>query len=211
MNADNTKEAVQHCQQVVRLAEKSAEFNPDRDQARAATLEAYFRLGRAYGFDRDLEQADLWFRKMESLARRWIADEPGKVLARDQLANSHRKIADIHKLGGDDVAARDDYIKAVDLGRELLNVEPANLEVKLHLALALDDYGMTLRRLGQLDDASPLESQAEQYFADLVRADPEDVDNRVRLYQTQHHRGLWSSTCSTRRPPRLTFGKPWTV
>ena len=42
---------------------------------------AYFRLGRAYGFDRDLEQARLWFRKMESLAERWIADEPGNVLA----------------------------------------------------------------------------------------------------------------------------------
>ncbi len=189
LTADKPKEAVEHCLQVVLLAEKTAASNPDQAQARAATIEAYFRLGRAYGFDRDLEQGELWFRKMESLAERWIADEPGKVLARDQLANSHRKIADIHKLGGDDVAARDEYVKAVDLGHELLNVEPANLEVKLHLALALDDYGMTLRRLGKLDDASPLERQAEQYFADLVRADTEDVDNRVRLYQTQHHRG----------------------
>ncbi len=189
LNADQTKDAVQHFLKVVLLVEQFAASNPDRSKARATLLEAYFRLGRAYGFDRDLEPAEAWFRKMESLARQWIADEPGNVLARDQLATSHRKIADCQKLSGDDVAARAEYVKAVELGQELLAAEPANLDVKLHLALALDDEAVVLRKLGLLDDAAPLEQRAEQLFTELVRTDPEDVDNRMRLHQTQFHRG----------------------
>jgi tetratricopeptide (TPR) repeat protein len=180
---------VEHCLQVVPLAEHDALINPDRGEARLAMLEAYFRLGRAYSFDRALDQAEVWFRKMETLAEQWIADEPASVLARDQLATSHRKIADVRKLAGDDIAARAEYTKAVKLGEELLRADPTNLDVKLHLALALDDQAMTLSRLGLLEDAAPLAKDAERYFSDLVKTDPDDVDNRVRLYQTQYHLG----------------------
>ncbi len=45
LNADRTKEAVEHFRQAVLLAEKSASDNPDQAQARASLLEAYFRLG----------------------------------------------------------------------------------------------------------------------------------------------------------------------
>ena len=189
LNADQTKEAIGHLKEVVALAEESAQANGDQDLARAMLLEAYFRLGRAYGFDRALEEGEVWFRKMQSLAERWIADDPANVLARDQLSTAHRKIADMRKLAGDDVAARSEYVKAVDLGRELLLAEPGNADVKLHLALALDDQGMTLARLGLLEEAAPLERQAEQLFSQLVQDDAEDVDNRLRLHQTQFHRG----------------------
>ena len=189
LNADQTKEAVEHFRQSVLLAEKSAVHNADQAQARASLLEAYFRLGRAYGFDRDLDSGEAWFRKMEALAERWIAEEPSNVLARDQLSTSHRKIADMRKLAGDDVGARAEYVKAVDLSRELLLAEPTNADVKLHLALALDDQGMTLSRLGLLEDAAPLERQAQQLFEQLVQADPEGIDNRLRLHQTQFHAG----------------------
>jgi serine/threonine protein kinase len=189
LNADRPKKAVEHCTQVVRLAEKDGLINPERSQARASLLEAYFRLGRAYGFDRDLEQAEVWFRKMESLAEQWIAEEPISILARDQLATSHRKIADVRKLGGDDVAARAEYLKAVELGKTLLAADRGNLDVKLHLALALDDQAMTLRKLGLLEDAAPLEQEAARHFSELVETDPDDVDNRLRLYQTEYHLG----------------------
>jgi tetratricopeptide (TPR) repeat protein len=189
LNANRTKEAVEHFRQAVLLTEQPALEDPDKAQARAALLEAYFRLGRAYGFDRDIEQGEVWFRKMESLATRWIAQEPTNVLARDQLSTSHRKIADMRKLAGDDVGARAEYVKAVDLSRELLMAEPANNDVKLHLALALDDQGMTLSRLGSLDQAAALERQAQQLFEQLVKADPEDIDNQLRLHQTEFNAG----------------------
>jgi serine/threonine protein kinase len=189
LNINRTKDAIQHLHEVVLLAEGAAVDNRDTAQARATLLEAYFRLGRAYGFDRELDQGELWFRKMESLAERWIAEEPANVLARDQLSTSHRKIADMLKFARDDVAARAEYVKAVDLSRELLLAEPTNLDVKLHLALALDDQGMTLWRLGLLEEAAPLERQAEQLFSQLVDADPEDLDNQLRLHQTEYNRG----------------------
>ena len=158
-------------------------------RARAALVDAYFRLGRAYGFDRDLEPAEACFRRMQRLAERWIADEPADLFARDQLATSHRKIADCRKLAGDDLAARAEYEKAIGLGQALISADPANVDVKLHLALALDDQAVTLRRLGLFEEAGPLLREAEQHFTDLLRTDPEDIDNRMRLHQTQYHVG----------------------
>ena len=131
LNDDRVKDAIEHCMQAVLLAEKDARVNPDQGQGRVALLEAYFKLGRAYGFDRELDQADVWFRKMESLAERWIAEEPDNVVARDQLATSHRKLADIRKFDRDDVAARAQFLKAVDLDQKLISVDPNNLDVKL--------------------------------------------------------------------------------
>ena len=170
--------------------EKYAPAIADRRKARAALLDAYFRLGRALTVSTATSvPSEVWFRKMEALAERWIADEPGNVFARDQLATSHRKIADCKKLARDDIAARPDYTKAIDLGRELIAEEPKNLDVKVHLALALDDQAVTLRKLGLLEEAGPLERQAVQHFIELVAIDPEDIDNRMRLHQTQYNRG----------------------
>ena len=171
------------------LVEKYAPTLADRRKARTALLDAYFRLGRAFGFNRDLGSAEDWFRKMRDLAERWIADEPDNVFARDQLATSHRKIGDCRKLANDDLAARPEYARAIELGRELISVEPKNSDIKVHLALALDDQAVTLRRLGLLDEAAPLERQAEQHFTELVATDPEDIDNRMRLLRTQYQRG----------------------
>ena len=116
-----------------------------------------------------------------------LPTSPANVLARDQLATSHRKIADVRKLAGDHVAARAEYVKAVELGRELLAAEPDQSRRQ-----AASRAGT--RRPG--DDASAgsacsrklrrSSEQAEQLFTELVEADPEDVDNRVRLYQTQY-------------------------
>ena len=161
---NRTKDAVQHFSQFVQLVEKAAGTGKEREKSRAVLLEAYFRLGRAYSFDRDLDHAEVWFRKMESLAKGWIADDPTNVLARDQLSTSHRKIGDCKKIAGDDVAARAEYVKAVDLGQTLLKAEPANLDVKLHLAQALDDQAMTLRKLGLLEEAAPLERPGGSAF-----------------------------------------------
>ncbi len=185
LQADRNEEAVKHLSQVVALAERCAEINPDHAQARGNLLEAYFRLGRAYGFNRELDRADVWFRKMHDLAEQWASLEPDNILARDLLATSFRKLADIRKLAGDDVAAQADYARAIALGQKLLLAEPTNLDVKVHLALALDDQAMTLSRLGRLEEAGPLSRQAEQLFTELVQIDPDDIDNRLRLLQTQ--------------------------
>src|SRR5262249_27945849 len=71
----------------------------------------------------------------------------------------------------------------------LLAADRGNLDVKLHLALALDDQAMTLRKLGLLEDAAPPEREAVRHFSELVETDPDDVDNRLRLYQTEYHLG----------------------
>ncbi len=48
---------------------------------------------------------------------------------------------------------------------------------------------MTLSRLGSLDQAATLERQAQQLFEQLVKADAEDIDNQLRLHQTEFNAG----------------------
>jgi len=189
LHADRLEEAVQYFRRVVDLAEMNVTINRHSAVARGALLDAYFRLGRAYGFNRELDQSAVWFSKMQQLAQRWSHDEPDNTQPRDLLAASYRKLADTWKLGGDDASARGDYLKAVALGAALIAAEPANLDYKLHLAQALDDLATTQHRLGQLDQASPRLRHAEQLFSELVKADPEDVDNQVRLVQTRYNLG----------------------
>ncbi len=189
LQASRNAEAVQHLQRVVDLAEQTAELNPDRGQVRSTLLEAYFRLGRAHSFNRDLDQGEIWFRKMHDLAEQWSEEEPGNIRTRDLLSTSYRKLADVRKLSGDNAAARTDYLKAIKLDRALVLADPLNPDIKLHLALALDDLATTLRRLGQLTEAEPYAQESEKLYIELVHADPDDVDNQVRLLQTQYNCG----------------------
>ena len=110
------------------------------------------------------------------------------IQTHDLLAISYRKLGDVRKLTGNLAAARADYVKAVDLGRQVVKAEPANLEFKIHLGLALDDLAMTLRRLGQMPEAGPPEQQAEQLFAELTQADPDELANQLRLIQMRLNR-----------------------
>jgi tetratricopeptide (TPR) repeat protein len=189
LHADRLEEGIEHFQRVVDLAERNLAINPNHSIARESLLDAYFRLGRAYGFDRKLDESARWFSKMRLEAEHWSQDEPGNMLPRDLVSTAFRKLADCWKLGGDNASARKDYLKAVSLGTEVVAAEPANVEYKLHLALALDDLAMTQRRLGQLDEAFRRSRQSVQLFSELVAADPEDVDNQVRLVQTRFNLG----------------------
>jgi tetratricopeptide (TPR) repeat protein len=189
LHADRLDEAVANFERAVSLAELNVRINPDRASAREILLDAHFCLGRAYGFDRKLGESAVWFSRMRQEAERWVQDEPDKTLPRDLLSTSYRKLADCWKLGGDPARARKDYLKAVALGTDVVAAEPANLEYKLHLALALDDLAATQRRLGRLDEALPRQRHAVQLFSELVKADPEDVDNQVRLVQTRFNLG----------------------
>lgn len=138
-------------------------------------------------------------------------EEPGNVFARDQLATSHRKIADLRKLDGDDVAAGAIYVKAVDLGQKLHTAEPTNSEVKLHLALALDDYAMTLRRLGLLEEASPLDASPNSFLPSSSAPILKMSTTACGSTRPNLITALWNSTCSTPKPPRRDSGKPWTA
>jgi tetratricopeptide (TPR) repeat protein len=188
LDAGQTGEAVQHLRRVVEIAETTAAIQPDHGEARRAQLEAYFRLGRALGFDHNLKDAEVWFQKMHDLAERWGTLEPGNNQAHDLLAISYRKLGDVRKLTGNLAAARADYVKAVALGHQVVKAEPANAEFKIHLGLALDDLAMTLRRLGQIPEAGPPEQQSEQLFAELAQADPDELANQLRLIQTRLNR-----------------------
>ena len=122
---------------------------------------------------------------MNDLAERWVAEEPGNLLARDLLSSSYRKLADEQKLAGDNPAARLNYHKAIAIGRALLAAEPGNFLFKRHLATAADDLAGVAESQDQIAEARSLFEEAERLFGEQVAADPEDIESQFRLLRVQ--------------------------
>ena len=158
------------------------------DAGRRSLIEAYLQIGRSQSFLREFAAAETWFRKMHDLAAGWVAEEPGNHHARDLLASSLRKLADLKKFSKDYAGAQQDYLSAITVGRDLVDLEPLNFDFKSHLAIALDDLGGVVRDQRDLDAARQLFQEAERLFAELVDSDPDHLQSRTALIHTQLHR-----------------------
>jgi serine/threonine-protein kinase len=178
-------DAKRECLRVVELSEAITEASPTRTGARKRRLEAYFQLGRVYGFALELGQAETWFNQAHELARQWINDEPGNNQAKNLLSSCHRKIADIRKFSSDLEAARREYIKAIAINREIVAAEPANAEFKSNLAMAADDLAGVLYDLRELAESRTLFAEAEALLKELIAVDPEEFHLRLRLVYAQ--------------------------
>ncbi len=126
--------------------------------------------------------------KCKTLAAAWVAEEPGNHQARDLLASSLRKIADIKKFSKDYAGAQEDYMSAIAIGRELVNLEPLNLDFKSHLSTALDDVAQVVRDQHDYESAIQLFQEAEGLIGELVASDPDHLHYRTALLHTQLHR-----------------------
>ena len=78
-----------------------AAAQPGHDAGRRGLIEAYLQIGRAHSFQHEFVPAENWFRKMQALAATWVAEEPANHQARDLLASSLRKLADLKKFSKD--------------------------------------------------------------------------------------------------------------
>jgi tetratricopeptide (TPR) repeat protein len=121
------------------------------------------------------------------MAEGWVSEEPANALAKDLLASSYRKLADMQKLTNHPAAARADYVNAIKLGQEIVAAEPGNREFKTHLALALGDLADICYQIGTNDEARPLYRQSLELWQALVESDPEDLQTQLRLVQSQSH------------------------
>ena len=164
-----------------------AAADPTRDAGRRGLIEAYLQIGRAHSFLHEFGPAGTWFRRMQDLATIWVAEEPANFLARDLLASSLRKLADLKKFSKD-WAAPSEIICAIAIGRELLQREPLNLDFKAHLATAIDDLAGVVRDQGDLDAARRIFQEAETLCEELVESDSDNLQYRTRLIHTQTHR-----------------------
>ena len=166
---------------VVTLSELIVQRGPRRAGARRGLIEAYLELGRAYGFDGQHHDSERCYQRMHDLAERWVSDEPANLAARDLLASSYRKLADERKLVGDHDAARDNYLKAIATGHELLVADPGNFLFKRHLATAADDLAGVAQSQGRIAEARALFEEAQRLLADQAEADPDDLESQFRL------------------------------
>ena len=88
---------------------------------------------------------------MHDLAAAWAHEEPGNHQARDLLASSLRKLADLKKFANNYAGAQQDYTNAITIGRELVQLEPLNFDFKSNLAIALDDLAGVVRNQRDFD------------------------------------------------------------
>ena len=136
------------------IAALIAADDPTHHAGRQGLIEAYLQIGRAHSFQGEYAPAETWFRKMQTLAAAWVTEEPGNRQARDLLASSLRKLADLKKFSKDYAGARQDYMSAIAIGRDLMKLEPRNLDFKYHLAIALDDLAGVVRDQGELESGA---------------------------------------------------------
>jgi tetratricopeptide (TPR) repeat protein len=154
---------------------------PNREDSRQGLLDAYFQLGRTFGYKHELAQAETWFRKTCDLAADWLVREPGNLRFAVTLAASHRKLADMKKLAGDLEAARRDYLQAIAVGRDMMRDQPSHFENKSQLATAIDDLAGVALRQGQVGEARSLYEESQRIFVELETLDPEDQMIQIHL------------------------------
>jgi tetratricopeptide (TPR) repeat protein len=154
---------------------------PALGTARRGPIEAAFQLGRAYGFAHEYAEAEKWFHKSRQLADRWSAEEPQGTQARNLLASSYRKLADMRKLVDDLAGARSGYLEAIAIVERLTATEPSNTEFQEHLALCLQDLAGVTSRMGKPGEARTLLERAEKVSGRVIAADPESLESQIRL------------------------------
>ncbi len=172
----------------VEMAESIAETRPGQDGPRRDLIEAYLQLGRAFSFAHEYPSAEVWFRKMHDEAQRWVTEDRNQRFAWDLLASALRKLGDLRKFERDYPAARRDYERGIEIGRELVGAEPGNDSFRAHLAIALDDLAGVARQQGYAAESRDLYFQADQHFARLVASDPENLEWRLVLMHTRYKR-----------------------
>jgi tetratricopeptide (TPR) repeat protein/predicted Ser/Thr protein kinase len=180
---DEAKIQMRH---VVDIAEQMG-ANPAFTGSRQELIEAYLQLGRAHSFAREYPAAEGWFRKMQDLAAQWVALEPKNNQAKDLLASSYRKLADLKKFALDLAGARQDYLRAMAIARQVLADEPGNATFKANLGVALDDLAGVALDQREPGEARDLYRQAEQLFLQLVEADPEHFESLSKLLRTRYN------------------------
>jgi tetratricopeptide (TPR) repeat protein len=184
INAKQFGDAKAELRAAVAIAEKIAAHRTHKS-GRQDLIEAHFQLGRAHSFAIEYPQAAEHFRKMQDLASRWVSEEPKNLEARDLLAASYRKLGDLKKFSKDFGGARQDYRRAIDIGRQILKEAPLVFAFKQHLGIGVDDLAGVARAQGQVAEARTLYREAEQIFSDLVEADPENLEPEITLLHTQ--------------------------
>jgi tetratricopeptide (TPR) repeat protein len=186
INTDQHNEAKANLHHVVEIAEgmsANASYSGDK----RPLIEAYFQLGRAYSFAYEYAAAEIWFRKMQDLAKRWVALDRANNQAKDLLASSYRKLGDLKKFAKEFAAARQDYSTAISISRQVANNDPSNATFRANLGVALDDLAGVARDQHQHAEARRLFQEAQQLFAEQAQADPENNEAQSRLFHTQFH------------------------
>ena len=131
--------------------------------------------------------AEVWFRKMQDLASRWVCSiEPTDDLARDLLAASYRKLGDLKKFSKDYAGARNDYLTAIALGRQVLADDPGSFTFKSHLGARARRSGRRRPRSGRSRRGEgALPARPVSLAPSWSRRTPRSSRTRFRFLHTQ--------------------------
>ncbi len=185
-------EAMAMCDKAIAVAEAYASTKPDDVPALKLLRNAYTnvaivvdtRLSEAEALERTLSL----MRKSLLVSEKLMAMEPESAEHITRLAEQRLNLGDAYFNGGKFPEAIATYRLAAPV---LAKAAEEKTDARAQLAAGMNDLGLaaSLVKVGEPRSAMPLFDSAERVFAEMLRADPENVMNGFMLAQAEIRRG----------------------
>ena len=162
--------------------------DPARPLAREYLIRNHQNIGQMLLSTATLSEALSTFNTTLDLGRRWAADEPKSVRAKESIMMSEVKLADAYGLLVHDwPSSRLHYFAAIDICRQLVAAQEGRPYHRRSLAFTLVNFVELAIVLRHTEEARPLILEAVRLATGLVDSDPDQVDNQILLAEAQAH------------------------
>jgi serine/threonine protein kinase/tetratricopeptide (TPR) repeat protein len=171
----------------VEACEAALAIDPTRPLAREYRVRNNLQLGHSFLWKGMLPEGLAALGTTIDLARRWAADEPESVTAREVILATEVKLGDASDAARDWPASRAHYLEAIAIGRQLIADVPDRTRYRGTLAGTLINFVDSILKVGRAAEAEPFIQEAERLAAGLAEADPDHVDYQILLAEAQAH------------------------
>jgi len=186
LTAGNPQQAQVLSRRGVEACEAALAIDRSRRLAREFRIRNQLQMGHTFLWRRMLPEALAAFGATLDLARRWAADEPQNIIARELIVATEVKLGDAYALLAYDwPATKVHYLEAITIGRQLEGAATGRLSHQASLAVSLNNLVEHAIRAGRSAEVRPLIEEAERRASALVAAEPENVDYQILFAEAQ--------------------------
>jgi hypothetical protein len=170
----------------VQACEAALTIDSARPLAREFRVRNQLQLGHTFLWRNMLPEALAALGTALDLARRWVADEPHSVTARELIVATEVKLGDAYALIAHDwPATQTHYLEAIAVGRQLEGAATGRLAHQATLTVSLNNLVEHAIRAGRSAEVRLLIEEAERRASALAAADPDNVDYQILFAEAQ--------------------------
>lgn len=158
-----------------------AERHPTNADMLFERAQAEFWIGFVHRKRRDLRQAAEWLTRYRDSALALLKLEGPVLRARREVISGHRNLAVLALDTGNLAAAREGFLSALALNRELVAENPTDTEQAFRFADTVSWLASTAEQAGDLKEAEARFAQQVSLLEGLVRVDPKTAHWRYKL------------------------------